>query len=128
MDELKTLYLTDEWLYQMDQRGKELYEAVKIHGSLNIAQGIHKSQGGLIRVICEFKRSKINDLMISGDFWITGAKLTELEDYLKGFDIRKEDLTTKIQEFLTDSDVETSGTTASDFSQAIMNAFLTLKA
>ena len=128
MDELKALYLTDEWRYQMDHRGKELYEAVKIHSSLNIAQGLHKSEGGLIRVICEFQRSKIIDLTISGDFWITGTELTELEDHLKGFDIRKGDLTTKIDEFLANPDVETSGTTASDFNQAIMNAFLTLKA
>jgi lipoate-protein ligase A len=128
MDELKTLYLTDEWRYQMDHRGEELYEAVKIHSSLNIAQGIHKSEGGLIRVMCEFQQSKIIDIMFSGDFWIAGAELSELENHLKGFDIREEDLITKIEEYLDKPEVETSGTTAFDFGQAIMNAFKTLKA
>ena len=127
MERLKTQYLTEEWLYQMDNRGKELFEAVKIHGSLNVAQGMHKSVGGLIRVICEFQHSVINDMMISGDFWITGAELSELEMHLKGFDIKKGDLEAKINEFLANPDIETSGTTASDISQAIMNAFETLK-
>lgn len=128
MKRLKTQYLTNEWLYQMDNRGKKLFEAVKIRDSLNVAQGIHKSEGGLIRVICEFQSSEIKDMIISGDFWITGAELSELEDHLKGFDIKEKDLTEKIEEFYDNPNIETSGTTAADITQAIMNAFETLKA
>lgn len=127
MMELKTRYLTDEWLYETDERGKKLIEAVKIHSSLNITQGMYKSQGGLIRAICEFRDSVIQDILLSGDFWITQGKLPELENNLKGFDLENSDLTSKIQRFFDKEACETSGTSADDIAQAIYNAFKSLK-
>jgi len=123
MKRLKTMYLTNEWLYETETRGKKLFDAVKIHGSLNIAQGMYKSQGGLIKALCEFQNSLLTDILISGDFWITPNKIPELEKALKGLNLEIDDFTEKIQEFLDREACETSGTTADDIAQSIRVAY-----
>jgi lipoate-protein ligase A len=123
MRALKAKYFTEEWLYEIEQRGKKLFEAVKIHSSLNIAQGMFKSKGGLIKALCEFQDSILKDLILSGDFWITPPKLPELENALKGTDLLKNDLIKTIQEFLDSEACETSGTSAHDIARAIQTAY-----
>ena len=65
MKELRKMYETDEWVYQVENRGKSLINSVKIHGSLHVAQGMFKAEGGLIKAICEFSGSKIKDILNS---------------------------------------------------------------
>jgi lipoate-protein ligase A len=123
MEELKTQYLTAEWRNETDNRGKKLLEAVKIHGSRSVSQGLFKSEGGLIRAICEFENTKILDILLSGDFWITPGKLPRLEENLKGLDLEAEGLQKRIQSFLEEENVETAGTTSEDIAQAIQNSY-----
>lgn len=123
MKRLKTMYLTKEWLDETEIRGKNLFDAVKIHGSMNVAQGMYKSQGGLIKALCEFQSSRLTDILISGDFWITPNKLPELEETLRGLDLDKDNITREIQEFLNKEACETSGTTAADIAQSIQVAY-----
>ncbi|MHA2176166.1 MAG: lipoate--protein ligase family protein [Candidatus Hodarchaeales archaeon] len=123
MEELKTQYLTDEWRNETDIRGKRLIEAVKIHSSRNVSQGMFKSEGGLIRAICEFEETKILDILLSGDFWITPGKLPKLEEKIKGLDLSKEDLTARIQAFIEKERCDTAGTTSQDIAQAIQNSY-----
>ena len=123
MEELKTQYLTDEWRNETDDRGKKLLKAVKIHGSRGVSQGMFKSEGGLIKAICEFEGSKILDILLSGDFWITTGKLPKLEKKLKGLDLIKVDIQKEIQSFLDIENCETAGTTSEDIAQAIKNSY-----
>ncbi|MHA2226679.1 MAG: lipoate--protein ligase family protein [Candidatus Hodarchaeales archaeon] len=123
MKELKEKYLTDEWRFEVDNRGKKLIDSIKIHGSLYIAQGLYKSQGGLIKAICEFNQSIIQDILIGGDFVIVPAKIPELENALKGINLNESDLAIVIKNFLTEEKCETPGTSAEDIAQAILLAY-----
>ncbi|WP_455143473.1 lipoate--protein ligase family protein [Candidatus Hodarchaeum mangrovi] len=130
MDDLHQEYLTDEWRFQVTQRGANLLNKIKIHSSAHVVQGTYKSTGGLIQVICEFRDTILNDILISGDFWIyPDTVLPLLEQFLKGIDLQQGTLTDKIENFLQNNHCETPGTNAKDLSQAIINAYqqLTLK-
>ncbi len=124
LEDLRKMYVTDEWLYQVKARGKHLYSKVKIHGSTHIVEGMFKSTGGLITVICEFKGTILTDINISGDFWIQpDTILPKLEKFLMNHDLEKENLTKQINSFLETNNCETPGTSASDLAHAIQNAF-----
>ncbi|MHA1331210.1 MAG: lipoate--protein ligase family protein, partial [Candidatus Hodarchaeales archaeon] len=124
MQELKQEYLTDDWLLQVTQRGSDLINKFKVHGSLNIAQGMFKSTGGLIQVICEFHDSILTDILISGDFWIyPDTILPDLENHLKGVDIKNQNLSHYIDSFLISHNCETLGTTSNDLAKAILTAY-----
>jgi lipoate-protein ligase A len=123
MNELRIKYLTDEWLYQINQRGRDRFQ-VKIHGSSHVVKGNYKSTGGLIEVICEFMGSILTDILISGDFWIfPDTILPQLEDYLKNTDLAKVDLSTYIDEFLRNNDCQSPGTTAADIAKPILESY-----
>ncbi|MHA2166606.1 MAG: lipoate--protein ligase family protein, partial [Candidatus Hodarchaeales archaeon] len=123
-EELRKTYLTEEWLYQVKDRGKHLTSEVKIHGSSHVVEGMHKSTGGLITVNCEFDNSILVGILISGDFWIyPDTILPQLEQHLANTDIVQKDLTFEIQNFFTANQCETPGTSASDLAQAIQNAY-----
>ena len=124
IDQLRKTYLTDEWRFQVTKRGEDLIHKVKIHASKFVVEGTHKSTGGLIQVICEFQGSILADILISGDFWIyPDTVLPQLEQYLLNTDLEKVDLGSHIDSFLTENDIESPGTTASDLAQSIINAY-----
>ncbi|MFX0086020.1 MAG: biotin/lipoate A/B protein ligase family protein [Candidatus Hodarchaeota archaeon] len=124
MDELRKKYLTDEWLFQVNQRGKNLFHKVKIHGSSHVVERNYKTTGGLIQVICEFNESILTDILISGDFWIfPDTILPQLEDYLKNTDLTKIDLSIHINEFLRNNECQSPGTTAADIAKPIIDSY-----
>ena len=124
MEDLRKTYLTDEWLYQVKDRGKNLGTKVKIHSSSHVVEGMFKSIGGLITVNCEFNNTVLTGILISGDFWIyPDTILPQLELYLANTDIVQKDLTSEIERFFTANECETPGTSASDLAQAIQNAY-----
>ena len=124
MQQLNKTYLTDEWLFQVAHRGKELAHKFKIHASKYVVEGTHKSTGGLVQVICEFKESIIEDILISGDFWIyPDTILPKLERHLLKVDLSTVDLATYIELFLNSHNCESPGTTAEDLAQSILNAY-----
>ena len=129
MEDLRKTYLTDEWLYQVKDRGKDLTSKIKIHSSSHVVEGMHKSTGGLITVICEFNNTVLTGVLISGDFWIyPDTILPQLEQCLANTDIAQKNLTSEIENFFAENNCETPGTSASDIAQAIQNAFNNLNA
>lgn len=124
MEKLRKQYLTDEWLFQINQRGKNLFHKIKIHGSSHVVEGTYKSTGGLIQIMCEFKDSILTDILISGDFWIyPDTILPQLESHLKNTDLSTINLPLYIESFLKDQNCQTPGTTAADLAQPILNSF-----
>lgn len=124
MDQLRTNYLTDEWRFQVAHRGKNLIQKVKIQDSNFVVEGTHKSTGGLIQVICEFRGSILAGILISGDFWIyPDTILPLLEQYLLNIDLNEVDLSSHIESFLNTNNCESPGTTAKDLAQSILNAY-----
>ena len=128
MQELRTTYITDEWRFQVAHRGKNLIHMVKIHGLTHVIEGMHKSPGGLIQVICEFQGSILADILISGDFWIfPDTLLPQLEQHLRNVDLDKTDLPVYIEQFLQKHNCESPGTTAADLAQPILKAYQNIK-
>ncbi|MHA2156697.1 MAG: lipoate--protein ligase family protein [Candidatus Hodarchaeales archaeon] len=124
MEKLRETYLTKEWLFQVKARGNQLTSKVKIHGSAHVVEGMHKSKGGLITVICEFTGSILSGILISGDFWIhPDTILPKFEKFLVNHNLAKGDLSGRISTFLEENECETPGTSASDLAQAIQNAY-----
>jgi lipoate-protein ligase A len=124
MQQLRSTYLTDEWKFQVTNRGKNLIHKVKIHASNFIVEGTHKSIGGLIQVICEFQGTILVDILISGDFWIyPDSILPQLEQHLRNVDLNTIALDSYIESFLNSHNCESPGTTAVDLMQSIQNAY-----
>ena len=124
IQQLRSTYLTDEWRFQVAQRGKSLIHKVKIHASNYIVEGTHKSTGGLIQVICEFQGAVLVDILISGDFWIyPDLILPQLEQHLRNTNLSEIDLGLHIESFLNSNNCESPGTNSDDLAQAIHNAY-----
>ncbi len=124
MKELNTHYQSDDWLYQVSQRGKNLLSQIKIHSNNYVIESNYKAQGGLVQVTCEFQGSILKDILISGDFWIyPDTLLPYLEESLKGFDVEHGDLASSILHFLRENDCESPGTSAQDLAKPIIEAY-----
>lgn len=128
VNKLRATYLTDDWLYQVNNRGKNLYQKIKIHGSTHVVEGAYKSPGGLIQVICEFRDSILADILISGDFWIfPDTILPQLEQHLRNTDIETINLPAYIESFLQSNQCQSPGTNAADIAKTIIDSYLQIK-
>lgn len=87
-----------------------------------VCEASHKADK-LIRITLETEHGRINDILISGDFFYEPANtLGKLEEELKGLKIKKKVLTNKIQNFFEKENVQVAGVTAKDFVEAIIRA------
>ena len=116
MDELKTKYLSEEWLFKKRRLSSE--RNVKIATDVNIVQRMHKAPGGLIRTIFEQKDGKIFSLSISGDFFCypSGA-VSSLESALEGTDL--EVVSDRVQTFYENPDIEIPGIMLEDWMKVL---------
>lgn len=116
-----------EWLFRTSRRREELLSLVKakctkIAGGIMVCEASHKAEK-LIRITLETVNGRIDDILISGDFFYEPADaLGELEEELKGMKIRKKLLIEKIEHFLKKRGVQMAGVTARDFVEAILRA------
>ena len=125
VQKLRKKYLTNEWLYMPEYRHPKLAEArtVKVATGIAVAESAYKSKGGLIRVTLELAGTKINDILISGDFWLYPPDaLSKLEQALRGAGIDKGEITERIRSFYNLHNIESPGTTPEDFSKAVLMA------
>ncbi len=124
MKQLNEKYKTKEWLFQVSERGKNLFSQVKIHSSNHIIQTSFKAEGGLIQVICEFDGPILKDVLYSGDFWIyPDTLLPFLEETLKNIDLKNNDISKVINSFLEENHCESPGITAEDLAKPIIDAY-----
>lgn len=118
---------SEKWLHRTAHRRQRLLSLVKakctkIAGGVMVCEAAHKADK-LIRITMETEHGRINDILISGDFFYEPADaLGNLEEELKGVKIRKKILTEKIEEFFTKNHVQLAGVTAKDFVEAIILA------
>lgn len=116
-----------EWLHKTARRREQLLSLVKakctkIAGGIMVCEASHKADK-LIRITLETEHGRINDILISGDFFYEPANtLGKLEEELKGLKIKKKVLTNKIQNFFEKENVQVAGVTAKDFVEAIIRA------
>ncbi|MFZ2411630.1 MAG: lipoate protein ligase C-terminal domain-containing protein [Candidatus Methanoperedens sp.] len=86
-------------------------------------QGIHKSKGGLIRSFVTIENGMIKDITISGDFFMFPEEaLFKIIKQLKGAPANREKLQKNIEETYKKENIQSPGTTPSDFTESIMKA------
>ena len=120
--EVKPRHLSREWLH-MSELGHEALlagRAVKVTGNVRLVEAEHKARK-LIRVRVELIGRKINDVILSGDFFaLPETAVEELESRLKGMTLDREEVLAAIWKFYRDSGVETPGILPEDFADAVM--------
>ncbi|MBU7013674.1 MAG: hypothetical protein HXS52_04140 [Theionarchaea archaeon] len=118
---------SDQWLHKTSQRRERLLSLVKakctkVAGGVMVCEASHKADK-LIRITIETAHGRINDILISGDFFYEPAEsLEKLENELIGMKIRKKVLAEKIDTFLEKEGITLAGVTAKDFVEAILRA------
>jgi lipoate-protein ligase A len=86
-------------------------------------QGIHKSKGGLIRSFVAAENGIIKDITISGDFFMFPEEaLFIMLEQLKGKPANRAALLKNIEETYKKENIQSPGTSPSDFAESIMKA------
>ena len=86
-------------------------------------QGIHKSKGGLIRSFVTAENGIIKDIIISGDFFMFPEEaLFIMLEQLKGTPANRSALLKNIEETYKKQNIQSPGTSPSDFAESIMKA------
>lgn len=89
----------------------------------DIKKGIHKSKGGLIRSFVTVENGIIKDVAISGDFFLFPEEaIFKILEQLKGTPAKREELQKKIEESYEKENIQSPGTSPSDFTESIMKA------
>lgn len=120
--EIKPKHLSREWLYMPEYTHKTLTldRAVKIADGIKIVDVVHKAKK-LIRITAELSGEKINDIMITGDFFIIPSDaITKIEEELKGVHLDKEKLEARIKDVIKKHNIEIPGIDVKDLIDAIL--------
>ena len=125
MTELNQLYRTNDWKYELTNKSNTL-RAVKIKGSVFVAESMVKAPGGLIKGIFVIDNHQITDVALSGDVSVDPMDaLLILEKRLKGLKIDKEQLESTLTPLVSDLDMP--GVATTDLSTLILNAAMSHK-
>ncbi len=90
---------------------------------LKTKPGIHKSRGGLIRSFVKQEKGRIEDITISGDFFLFPEdSVFRLLENLKGTPATREDVLKNIEETYAKEQIQSPGTAPIDFTESIMKA------
>jgi lipoate-protein ligase A len=124
LNEVMRRHTSREWLYMPQFRHPELCEkrAVKVAGDVKVVEGLYKAKK-MIRVTAELVSGKINDIMLSGDFFmIPENALPELEKQLVGVQLSYDEILRKVSKFYEEFKVQVPGVEPEDFAEAITKA------
>ena len=125
MIELNNLYRTEDWKYELTNKSNTL-RAIKIKGSVFVAESMIKAPGGLIKGVFIFDNNQVTDVALTGDVSVNPMDgLNILEDRLKGLTIEKESLEEKLASCISGLDMP--GVSTTDLSKLILNAALSHK-
>jgi lipoate---protein ligase len=119
-DELFAEMNTPEWLLANDRRRPDAAR-VKISEGIFVSQKVAKTPGGLLRVTSVLQDGLLQDVHISGDFFIFPAySLALLEDALKGKPAQAEALERVVTDFYSENAVESPGVTPADIAALLV--------
>ncbi len=86
-------------------------------------KGIYKSRGGLIRTFLRIENGHIIEISISGDFFLFPEEaIFKLIEQLRGIRAKREEILRTIEKTYETHNIESPGTTPSDFTESIMKA------
>jgi lipoate-protein ligase A len=111
---------SDEWLYQS---GGLRRRGVKIAEGLHVGEAAHKAPGGLIRATILTKEQTLDDVTLSGDFFIFPQdSIPGLERRLTGSPLVEEALHQRSAEFWQDNQIQAPGLAPKDVAKVVMIA------
>ena len=111
---------SDEWLYQA---GGLRHHGVKIAEGVHVCEGAHKAPGGLIRATVVAKEQILEDLGLSGDFFIyPDNSLPALETALTGSSLIEQELYDRSADFWADNRIQAPGLSPADVAKVVMLA------
>lgn len=118
-DEVRPRHTSRDWLY-MEAPRPAGGRAVKIAGDVKVVEVDHKARK-LIRVRAEVKGGRILGISIRGDFFAAPKEaISRLEEALEGLELEIEPITTAVEGFFRDREVQITGVEPGDISHAIL--------
>ncbi len=123
MAQLRSKYLSDEWLHW--RRGGRLTDAktVRISATTSVGTANFKAPGGLIRATVEKVEEKLNEVVISGDFFMLPSDaISKLERTIIGASIEGDEIIQRIKQAYKEFVAESPGVTPTDIETAIRMA------
>jgi lipoate-protein ligase A len=113
--------LTDEeWLYQA---GGLRHKGLKIAEGVHVGEAAHKAPGGLVRATIVTKERTLDDLALSGDFFIfPDNSLPDLETALVGASLSEQELFERSTEFWLGNKIQSPGLAPIDVAKVVMLA------
>ncbi len=111
---------SDEWLYQA---GGLRHRGVKIAEGVHVREGAYKAPGGLIRATVVAKEQILEDLGLSGDFFIfPDNSIPALQTALAGTPLVEQELHNRSTEFWEDNRIQAPGLAPADVAKVVMLA------
>jgi lipoate---protein ligase len=111
---------SDEWLYQA---GGLRHGGVKIAEGVHVHEAAHKAPGGLIRATVVANERMLDDLALSGDFFIfPDNSIPGLETALAGSHLVEQELYDRSASFWEDNRIQAPGLAPADVAKVVMLA------
>jgi lipoate-protein ligase A len=125
--EFNRYYLEDEWRYLVEKRSStDLVRNVKIRKGLHVVQSLHKSPGGLIRVLLEFdlENNIIQDAIISGDFTLNPPDtIRTIESSLKGKPVDENLILDELEGVFQEKRIQSPGVSPRDLVKTVIQGY-----
>ncbi len=120
---LKPWYTSDEWLHW--RRGGRIdARTVRISATTRVGTSNYKAPGGLLRITAEETEGRLNDVVISGDFFMLPMDaISNLEKSLVGARAENGDILEKANKAYSKFKIESPGVTPKDIETAVKLAF-----
>lgn len=120
MDRWRETLTSDEWLYQA---GGLRHKGLKIAEGVHVREAAHKAPGGLIRATVVAKERILDDLTLSGDFFIfPDNSVPALEAALAGSSLTEQELHERSRAFWQDQKIQSPGLAPADVALVVMQA------
>jgi lipoate---protein ligase len=111
---------SNEWLFQA---GGLRHKGLKIAEGVHVREAAHKAPGGLIRATIVAKEQMLDDLALSGDFFIfPDNSLPGLETALTGSSLTEQELHERSLKYWQDQKIQSPGLAPADVALVVMQA------
>ncbi len=120
MDTWRETLTSEEWLYQA---GGLRHRGLKIAEGIHVREAAHKAPGGLIRATVVAKEWTIDDLALSGDFFIfPDNSLPGLETALRGSALVEQELHERSTAYWQNNNIQSPGLAPADVAKVVLLA------
>ncbi|HLL80391.1 MAG TPA: lipoate protein ligase C-terminal domain-containing protein [Ktedonobacteraceae bacterium] len=120
MAEWRKTLMSKEWLYQT---GGLHHHGVKIAESVHVREAAYKARGGLLRATIRVREHTLDDVTLSGDFFIYPQEsIGPLEQALIGAPLHEKEVRERITAFWQEQQIQSPGMTPDDVASVVMLA------